>query len=50
MIKSVLREHHYPPQVIDALFVDAIDYHGLEFLYNDILEVSKEIETKSKAT
>lgn len=48
MIKSIVREHHFPPKVIDAFFLDEIDYRGLEFWYNDIVEVDKEIKSKQK--
>lgn len=41
MVKSVTRSHHYPPDVIDELFLDDNDYHGLEWLYNDVIEEVK---------
>ena len=44
-----MREHHWPVSEIDALFFDSIDKNGLEFWYNDIIEVNKEIEARSKA-
>lgn len=31
---------------IDAFFIDDIDYKGLEYWYNDILEVNAELEAK----
>lgn len=46
MVKTVVREHHYPPAVIDAFFVDGIDHHGIEFWYNDILDIIKQSESK----
>lgn len=46
MIKSVVREHHFTPSVIDAFFIDDADYHGIEFWYNDIKEVTKELKSK----
>ncbi len=45
-IKSIIREHHFGPSIIDAFFLDAIDYNGLDFYYNDIKEVNREIENK----
>lgn len=44
MIKSVVREHHWPPEVIGGLFVDDEDYQGLIFWYDDILEMQKPIK------
>jgi hypothetical protein len=46
MIKSVIREHHYPPQVIDLLFLDEQDHEGIIWLYNDINEQQAELEKK----
>ena len=48
IIKSIIREHHFPPQVIDALFVDDQDYHGLEWWYNDVRQAGEEFEAKLK--
>lgn len=48
MIKSVVREHHFTPDVIDALFFDAQDHRGLEFWYNDIVQVHKEMNDSLK--
>lgn len=47
MIKSVVRQYHWTPDYVDTLYVDAIDYHGLVYWYNDCKEIEKEIE-KSK--
>lgn len=44
MIKSVVRTFQWTPEVIDNLYFDDIDYHGLIFWYNDVIEVSKEIK------
>lgn len=46
MVKTVVRSLRWPPEVIDALFLDAIDRHGLEYWYNDIKEVVKELKGK----
>ncbi len=46
MVKSVIRVHHYPPSVIDELFLDEKDHHGLEWLYNDILDEQNELKKK----
>ncbi len=41
-----MREHHWPPETIGRLFFDAIDYNGLEYWYNDIIKVNKELTDK----
>lgn len=46
MIVSVVREHKWAPDIIGALFVDAQDYEGLEFWYNDVLECVEEMKKK----
>lgn len=46
MVKSVVREHHWQPEVIYSLFHDGIDYFGLEWWYNDVKEVSESLKSK----
>ncbi len=46
MIKSVVREHHWPPHVIESLYHDGIDFFGLKYWYDDIIEVDKELKSK----
>jgi hypothetical protein len=42
MIKSVVREHHFTPDVIDAFFIDyESDWHGLEWWYKDVEDSRK---------
>lgn len=48
MVKSIVREHHWTPTEINAMFIDSIDFEGIEFWYNDGLEVSKELNKKKK--
>lgn len=48
MVKTVVREHHWPPDVIGGLFVDDADSKGLEFWYDDILEVIEKINPKKR--
>jgi hypothetical protein len=48
MIKSVVREHNWSPDIVGDLFFDSIDYKGLEFWYNDVVQVSKELSVKKK--
>lgn len=46
MIASVVREHHWAPDQIGALFIDSQDYQGLEFWYDDVMEMTAEIKKK----
>jgi len=48
MVKSVVREHHWAPDQIGALYFDAADYQGLVYWYNDVVEVSNEIKRKAE--
>lgn len=47
-IKTVVRAHHWPPDVIDKLYNDGQDHHGIDFWYYDALECDKEINDKIK--
>lgn len=46
MVKSVIRAHHYPPDIVDKLFLDDQDHHGIEWLYNDLKEEQKDLTKK----
>jgi hypothetical protein len=48
MIVSVVREHHWTPDVINGLYLDDADHFGLEFWYNDIKKVSEELNKQTK--
>lgn len=48
MVKSVIREFKWSPDAINHLYIDDIDYLGLEYWYNDVLEIHKEIKNKNK--
>lgn len=48
MVKSVVREHHWPPDIIGGLYFDAIDYEGLVYWYQDVKEVDEGIREKIK--
>jgi hypothetical protein len=48
MVQTVVREHHWQPNQINRLYLDDIDYNGLEFWYNDVVAVGKELKTKQK--
>jgi hypothetical protein len=46
MIKSVMREHHWTFLIIDELYMDEDDHRGIQFIYNDIKEVTEEMKVK----
>lgn len=48
MVKSVIREFKWSPTVINELFIDDADYLGLEYWYNDALEIQKSINKKKQ--
>jgi len=41
-----VREHHWSPSEIGGLFLDNKDEKGLEFWYEDILQVQEEMKNK----
>lgn len=47
MVKTIIWEYHFRPSEIDTLFVDRVDWHGLEFLYETVSELNKELEPKN---
>lgn len=48
MIRSVVREHHWSPQIVGDFFIDGEDMEGLEFWYNDLNESHKELKKLNK--
>lgn len=44
MIKSVVRTYNWTPDVIDNLFFDDLDHHGLIFWYDDTKEIEKKLK------
>tara|TARA_R110000823_G_scaffold260006_3_gene380988 strand:+ start:439 stop:579 length:141 start_codon:yes stop_codon:yes gene_type:complete len=46
MIKSVIREHHWLPQQVSKMYLDSSDHRGLEYWYEDVQEVGKELNKK----
>jgi hypothetical protein len=43
MIKTVARYHHWSPEILFGLYLDDADLFGLEYWYNDTIEVIKEL-------
>jgi hypothetical protein len=46
MVRSIAHEFHWPPEVIGGFFIDGKDYFGLEFWYDSIVEMTKEMDNK----
>lgn len=46
-IRSIVREYKWPPHVIDELYVDDIDHHGLIFWYNDVLDMHEQLKKQN---
>lgn len=48
MIKSVVREHHWEPNIIGSLFIDGDSYDSLEYWYDDIQQMHEDLKPKKK--
>lgn len=48
IIKTVVREYKWPPEVIGGFFFDDHDFDGIEYWYEDILKVNTELESRNK--
>jgi len=46
MIKSVVREYHFSPATVGDFYLDDQDYEGLEFWYNDVIEIQRQLKEK----
>jgi len=44
MIYSVVMQLQWTPNQIDSLYLDADDYLGLEYWYNQVAQYSKDIK------
>lgn len=44
MVRTIVREHHWSPEVMSSLFHDGVDYFGLLYWYEDIKAVVKELK------
>lgn len=47
MVVSVVSHYKWSPEAIGDLFIDAEDYLGLEFWYNEVKEMIKELPKPS---
>ena len=48
MIKSVVRTYNWTPTDIESLYLDGIDFLGLEYWYDDAAEVDQEITAETQ--
>lgn len=46
MIKSIVREHHWSPKEINGLYLDSTDHFGLEYWYDDVVQVHNDLKAK----
>lgn len=46
MIKTVVREHHWSPEIVGDLFINGDDHESLEFWYDDCVQMNKELKDK----
>lgn len=46
-IQSVVQEYHWTPNIIDELFLDDIDHHGLYYWYLHLKDQHEEIKNKT---
>lgn len=44
MFRTVVREYHWSPAIVGDFYIDDIDLEGLEFWYNDILEMHDQLK------
>ena len=44
MVKTVVRAHHWDPEIIENLYLDDTDFLGLLYWYNDVLDEYKEVK------
>jgi len=46
MVKSVVRAHHWTPHYIKNLYLDDMDFFGLEYWHEDVAYVSDSLKPK----
>lgn len=46
MMKSVVRNHHWAPQVMRALYFDSKDISGLVYWYADVIQAEKQLKVQ----
>jgi hypothetical protein len=48
MIKSVVNEHHWSPSIIDQMYLDHLDYHGIGYWYDNAKEMHDKMKKPGK--
>ena len=46
MIRTVAREYKWPPEVLGGLYFDRQDYLGLEYWYDDVMDMIEKAKPK----
>ena len=47
-IKSVVNEHNWSPSIIDAMYLDSLDYHGIGYWYDNAKEMHDKMKKPGK--
>jgi hypothetical protein len=47
-IKSVVNEHNWSPSIIDAMYLDSLDYHGIGYWYDNEKEMHDKMKKPGK--
>jgi len=45
-MKSVVRNHHWAPEIMGALYFDSQDIHGLLYWYADVIQAEKDLKNQ----
>lgn len=45
VVKTVVMEFHWSPNIIDEMYFDDLDHHGLMYWYNHLKESHKKIKS-----
>jgi hypothetical protein len=43
-IKSIVNEYHWSPNIIDNMYLDDFDYHGIFYWYETIKQMHNKLE------
>lgn len=44
MIKSIVNEYHWPPNIINEMYCDDFDYKGIKYWYDNLKEMHKKLD------
>ena len=47
-IKSVVNEHNWSPSIIDAMYLDSLDYQGIGYWYDNAKEMHDKMKKPGK--